>query len=419
MAIAAGSCYGAHEAHRGEFAGVDQRPDTKRSGDGRKAGWCDPAASPQHEAATTQQFLTAIVNTTDDAVIAFDTQGRIRLWNRAAVALFGYTAEEAIGRGADLLVKPLGYIPSGETSNGAFDIVLAGGSFQRDTKRVAKDGTVIDVSVTASQVKDAAGRLIGVSAIMRDIREGLRCEAALRANEEGLRLALEAGGGGAWYWDVASDNVNVAASYRAIYGFSADVQVTKDVWLSAIHPEDRGRLHREVDELFRSGGEYEQEFRILHPVHGVRWLRGRGRLEFDAVGKPAQFYGIDIDITREKEIAKVLRHQREDLDAAQAVSQTGSWRLDIIRNELTWSAESHRIFGVPEGTRMTYDTFLRVVHPDDRAYVDQEWKAGLAGEHYDIEHRVVANGRVKWVRERATLEFDADGRLLARLSHRG
>jgi signal transduction histidine kinase len=61
---------------------------------------------------------------------------------------------------------------------------------------------------------------------------------------------------------------------------------------------------------------------------------------------------------------------------------------------------------------MTYETFLSNVHPDDREYVDRKWKAGLRGEPYDIEHRIVVNGEVKWVRERAELEFNKDGVLL-------
>jgi PAS domain S-box-containing protein len=102
----------------------------------------------------------------------------------------------------------------------------------------------------------------------------------------------------------------------------------------------------------------------------------------------------------------------QDLDRAQAVAHTGSWRLDINRNELSWSAENHRIFGLIEGTPMTYETFLNIVHPDDRAVVDREWKAAVRGAPYDIEHRIVVDGAVKWVRERAALEYDAAGRLL-------
>ncbi|MEW5802461.1 MAG: histidine kinase dimerization/phosphoacceptor domain -containing protein [bacterium] len=106
---------------------------------------------------------------------------------------------------------------------------------------------------------------------------------------------------------------------------------------------------------------------------------------------------------------EALRESREDLNRAQAVAQTGSWRLDVRRNVLLWSDENHRIFGIPRGMPMTYEAFLAIVHPEDRQYVDEKWMAGLRGEPYDIEHRLVVGDTIKWVRERAELEFDADG----------
>lgn len=111
-------------------------------------------------------------------------------------------------------------------------------------------------------------------------------------------------------------------------------------------------------------------------------------------------------------LTAALWESRQDLDHAQAVGQTGSWRLNVQRNELCWSDENHRIFGIPKGTSMTYETFLAIVHPKDREYVDRMWQRGLSGESYDIEHRLVVAGKVKWVRERAILEFNRKGILL-------
>lgn len=118
------------------------------------------------------------------------------------------------------------------------------------------------------------------------------------------------------------------------------------------------------------------------------------------------------DVTPLRDAQEVLRQRQEDLDRAQAVGNIGSWRLDVQRNILTWSAENHRIFGIPEGTPMTYETFLSTIHPDDRDFVDARWKAGLRGENYDIEHRLLVGGAIKWVREKAYLEFDNNGELL-------
>ncbi|MBD3315377.1 MAG: PAS domain S-box protein, partial [Chitinivibrionales bacterium] len=108
-----------------------------------------------------------------------------------------------------------------------------------------------------------------------------------------------------------------------------------------------------------------------------------------------------------------LRINREDLNRAQEVAHFGSWRLNMRENKLSWSDENYRIFGISHGTSMTYEAFLQRVHPDDRGYVDTEWKAALAGKPYDIEHRIVVDDQERWVREKAYLEFDKKGELLA------
>ena len=107
-----------------------------------------------------------------------------------------------------------------------------------------------------------------------------------------------------------------------------------------------------------------------------------------------------------------LRESRKDLNRAQAVAHTGSWRMNVGRNELTWSDETYRIFGIPEGTSLTYEKFLSLVHPKDREYVDREWAAALRGKPYEIEHRTIVGDTMKWVREKAELEFDKEGLLL-------
>jgi PAS domain S-box-containing protein len=119
------------------------------------------------------------------------------------------------------------------------------------------------------------------------------------------------------------------------------------------------------------------------------------------------------EIEERQQAVEALRENREDLNRAQAVARTGSWRLDVQRDVLTWSDETYRIFGIPPGTPLTYDIFLTAVHPEDRGHVDHEWTAALGGsEPYDIEHRILVGDGVKWVREKAELEFDQKGQLL-------
>jgi PAS domain S-box-containing protein len=114
---------------------------------------------------------------------------------------------------------------------------------------------------------------------------------------------------------------------------------------------------------------------------------------------------------RAEKQAVELNRSREDLKRAQTVALTGSWRLDVRKNKLTWSDEAYRIFGISDRKELTYESFLSYIHPDDRQYVNQKWDAALKGEKYDIEHRIVVEGQIKWVRERAEIEYEKDGTL--------
>jgi PAS domain S-box-containing protein len=127
--------------------------------------------------------------------------------------------------------------------------------------------------------------------------------------------------------------------------------------------------------------------------------------QFALVKQESRWDIIESDIYRQAKDA--LRESERDLNRAQEVAHIGSWRLDVRHDQLLWSDETYRIFGVPEGTPMTYESFLSSVHPDDREYVDQRWAAALRGEPYDIEHRIIAGNEVRWVHERAELEFDS------------
>jgi PAS domain S-box-containing protein len=173
-------------------------------------------------------------------------------------------------------------------------------------------------------------------------------------------------------------------------------------------PNTVGLTAEQMDQVDTSGILFETEHRrkngSIFPVE----VSARGA----TVEGVRTLVSVIRDITERRKAQATLRESREDLNRAQAVAHTGSWRLDVQHNQLLWSDENHRIFGIPRGTALTYETFLGVVHPEDREYVHQRWSAGLRGEPYDIEHRLLVGNEVKWVHERAELEFDGEGTLL-------
>ena len=112
------------------------------------------------------------------------------------------------------------------------------------------------------------------------------------------------------------------------------------------------------------------------------------------------------DITERKLAEAALLRKESFLAKAQEIGSIGTWELDIQKNELLWTDENYRIFGLPIGSKLTYEIFLNCIHPDDREYVDSQWKAAFDRKPYDIEHRLLVDGKVKWVREKAELEFN-------------
>jgi diguanylate cyclase (GGDEF)-like protein/PAS domain S-box-containing protein len=118
------------------------------------------------------------------------------------------------------------------------------------------------------------------------------------------------------------------------------------------------------------------------------------------------------DVTEQTRLEDALHASEADLLRAQAVARIGSWRLDCLSGALVWTPEVFRIFGLPPATPLSYDTFLACVHPDDRELVDSAWRAALAGAPYRVEHRIVAGDMVRWVEERAEIEFDPQHRPL-------
>ncbi len=115
------------------------------------------------------------------------------------------------------------------------------------------------------------------------------------------------------------------------------------------------------------------------------------------------------EIVERKQAEEALRRNEYYLARAQEIGSIGTWELDIVSKVLMWTDENYRIFGVRVGTPLTYAMFMNRVHPDDREYVEQQWTKGMNHEPYDIEHRLLVDGSVKWVREKAEVVLDANG----------
>gem|GEM_PF-599990 len=132
----------------------------------------------------------------------------------------------------------------------------------------------------------------------------------------------------------------------------------------------------------------------------------------DEAGEVAGVFAAARDVTERKKSEAALRDSEANLRKAQGIAHVGSWTLDISTNQFTCSDEVYRIFGLRKSHAPSYEDFLDTIHPEDREMVKQAWSAALRGSPYNVEHRIVVGEREKWVRERATVEFDEENRAI-------
>ena len=132
--------------------------------------------------------LAAIIESSEDAIIGKTLEGIITSWNRGAEKLFGYTAEEAIGKSMRMLFPP---DRIEEEKDILSQLKRAENVHHFETVRVTKDGKPIDVSVTISPIRDTRGKIIGASKIARDITERKRAECEIRELNAHLESRVE------------------------------------------------------------------------------------------------------------------------------------------------------------------------------------------------------------------------------------
>ncbi|WP_437590930.1 sensor histidine kinase [Sorangium sp. So ce1000] len=308
-----------------------------------------------------------------------------------------------------LLERPAAGIMRTATSEGAGGIML---------RRLALPTIVVPVllGVAVTRIFAAVGIVELSNSVAALIAAGLlllvitavslnRVHEALEASRVRTRDLIEQAPDGIFVANLDARYTDVNSAGCRLLGYSREEIIGKTIF-DLIPHEDAGRLLRSKKQLVNGSVEID-EWRLKQKDGSYVLVEVCAKVLPDG-----RWQAFVRDISERKRIEGLLHASHADLNRAQSVAKVGSWRLDVRRNELRWSDENYRIFGVPTGTPMTYEGFLACVHPDDRAYVDGRWMAALCGEPYDIEHRVVAEGEIKWVREKADLEFDEHHTLL-------
>jgi PAS domain S-box-containing protein len=257
-------------------------------------------------------LLSAIVDSSDDAIISKDLDGVIMSWNKSAERLFGYTAGEAIGQTVASLLIPedrqdeepniLARLRSGERVD------------HFETVRRRKDGSPLDISLTISPVKDEKGVIFGASKIARDITESIRIRTQLMESEARFRQLADSMPQIVWtarpdgYVDYYNQRWYEFTGFdRQSYGNAS--------WEPILHPDDRGRTFETWYAAVDSGAPYSIEYRFRDRAESRwRWFMGRALPIRDSTGRIVRWFGTSTDIDEQKRAQEQLRHANQDLE---------------------------------------------------------------------------------------------------------
>ena len=208
-----------------------------------------------------RQFLAAIIESTEDAVVGSTLDGRILTWNRAAEKLHGYRADEAIGQSVLMLLAPEYHDRTRRISEG----LLRGRVYpQFESTAVRKNGERVEVSISVCSVRNGAGQVTGSAAIIRDITKAKLAEKALRDDEARFRMAFENAPFGLCMTTADSRILQVNGTFCRMLGYSA-AELTALGWIDITHPDDRERSLQAYERLEQDQVPYvELEKRYLH-----------------------------------------------------------------------------------------------------------------------------------------------------------
>ncbi len=356
-----------------------------------------------------QLRYSAIIESADDGIIAKDMNGIITDWNKGAERLYGYSAEEMIGRSISLIV------PSDcEHDRRALRTRLRQGEtiHRHETVHQRKDGTRIAVSLTISPIRDLQGRIVGASVISRDISEQKRVADALRRSDQRFRLFANAAP--MMIWASGADKLCTYFNQRWLdfTGRPLEAELGKG-WVADVHPDDLATCLAAYNEAFDRREVFSLEYRLRRHDGEYRWVFHQGVPVFEPDNSFTGYIGSAIDVTDSRMAEQALRTNEERLRQAAELAGLGTYRWNVQSGATEWDAKSKAMWGLPPDAAVDYEAFLRGIHPDDRPYVEERLARTMnpAGDGvYEAEYRVIGrDGIQRWVSARGRTTF-VDGR---------
>lgn len=282
-----------------------------------------------------QRFRLLLQGVPSVAVQGYALDGTARYWNKASETLYGYTAEEAIGRNMlDLIVPPE---TRGQVLAAMRHMLETGELYPpAELTLMRKDGTRVTVFSSPARVVTASGEP-ELFCVDVDLTARKQAEEALRASEAEFRTLAEATPQIVWVTLPDGEHVYFNQHWLDFTGLTLE-QSQGFGWNAPFHPDDRERAARAWQRAIATGEPYEMEYRLRRHDGVYHWMLGRAVPMRDDQGGIVKWFGTCTDIDD-------LKRTVERLDHAQRIGRIGDWECDLATETIYWSPQVYGIFG--------------------------------------------------------------------------
>jgi PAS domain S-box-containing protein len=364
--------------------------------------------SERRRADEARALLAAVVEFSEEGIIAVSLEKTVLSWNRGAQAIYGFAAEDILGKSVfDTIIPP----ERVEEYNGFFSRVLAGETLvQFESERHRKDGRRAEVALTYGPIKNPNGQVIGVSAIVRDITRAKATQQALHEANENYRALIHNIPDVIWMLNSNDEVKFLSPNVEKLFGYSVAecYALGTSLLFDSVHPDEAQHVRHMFQLFFEEGTPFDMEFRIRRKDGEWRWVHNRAIQTFEKSGL-RYASGLVTDITQRKTAEESLRESEQRYRLLFERNLAGVFRCSQVGNFLDCNDAGAKILGYDSREdligRPVTDVFF---DPADKAASDQRMAQSGTASNQELCMRR-KDGSPVWVMANSTMVSGSTG----------
>jgi len=358
----------------------------------------------------TTDYLDNLIRSATAPIMVWNSERTVTIVNRSFEKMSDWTEAEIIGQSMDVL------FPDNTRSDSLQKVERAsrgGGDWEAVEIPIQhKDGIIRTVLWNSYNTYAEDGQtVLATFAQGQDITDRKHAEEALRETEKKYRAVVQAQTELICRFLPDGTLTFVNDAYCRYFDMKQEDLIGHS-FMTLIPEEDRDAVFQQFHSLTPENRVATYEHRVIMPNRDIHWMRWTDQAIYDDRNQLIEYQSVGWDITDLKMAEHELKNTMKNLSMSQEMAHLGSWSWNIITDEVLWSDETFRLFGVEsKEIDVTLNTYINTVHPDDLENVQQNIQAALDGiKSYESEHRIIrTDGEVRIHHTQGEVERDIHG----------